>query len=60
MIFDSVLLVLPVLIVVGIACATIVCIVAICRAHRTDTVAVLKALPELAATLLRYRRRPRR
>ncbi|MFD5427698.1 hypothetical protein [Streptomyces sp. NPDC127084] len=58
--FDPVLLVLPLLIAMGIVCAAIVCIVAICRAHRTDTVAVLKALPELTAAFLRYRQGPRR
>lgn len=61
MTIDQVLLVLPVLLVLGgIVCAATVCIVAICRAHRNDTVAVLKALPELTSTFLRYRRGPRR
>lgn len=60
MTFDPALLVLPLLITVGVLCVTVVCIVALCRAHRTDTVAVVKALPELAATFLRYRRGPRR
>ncbi|MFC5170629.1 hypothetical protein [Streptomyces mutomycini] len=41
----------------GLLCATAVCIVAICRAHRTDVVAVVRALPELALTLVRRRRR---
>lgn len=46
MTIDQVLLVLPVLLVLGgIVCAATVCIVAICRAHRNDTVAVLKATP---------------
>ncbi|MFD7324190.1 hypothetical protein ACFV9D_24325 [Streptomyces sp. NPDC059875] len=44
----------------GIMCAAVVCVVALFRAHRTDTVAVVKALPELTATILRLRRRPRR
>ncbi|NXY99543.1 hypothetical protein HYE82_35265 [Streptomyces sp. BR123] len=48
---------LPLLLVVGLLCAALVCVVALCRAHRTDTVAVVRALPELAATFLRYRRK---
>lgn len=47
---DPLLLLAPVLLAVGIVCATVVCVVALCRAHRTDTVAVVRALPELAAT----------
>lgn len=47
----------------GIVGITLVAIVALLRADRADTVAVavavIKALPELAATLLRLRRRPR-
>ncbi|MFF3354119.1 hypothetical protein ACFYWN_15965 [Streptomyces sp. NPDC002917] len=31
----------------AVLCATVVCIVAICRAHRADVVAVLRALPGL-------------
>ncbi|MFB7411388.1 hypothetical protein ACFCZ2_29835 [Streptomyces sp. NPDC056202] len=55
------LLLLPFLVVAfGILCAAAVCVVALFRAHRTDTVAVVRALPELAATLLRLRRLPRR
>ncbi|MFE3866131.1 hypothetical protein ACFXPT_37830 [Streptomyces goshikiensis] len=50
----------PALVALAIVCAAaLVCIVAICRAHRSETVMVVRALPELAATLLRYRRRPR-
>ncbi|WP_256105817.1 hypothetical protein [Streptomyces sp. ODS05-4] len=37
--------------------ASLVSIVALSRAERADTVAVLKALPEVVATLLRFRRR---
>ncbi|WP_326679917.1 hypothetical protein [Streptomyces sp. NBC_01237] len=37
-------------------CVTVVCVVAICRAHQTDVVAVVLALPELALALLRRRR----
>ena len=44
----------------AILCATLVCTVALLRANRSDVVAVVRALPELAATLIRYRRRPRR
>jgi hypothetical protein len=41
----------------GMICATAVCIVAIHRAERGDVVAVVRALPELALTLARRRRR---
>lgn len=41
----------------GLLCATSVCIVAIRRAERTDVVAVVRALPELALTIARRRRR---
>jgi hypothetical protein len=54
------LLALPWILGLGVLCAALVCIVALVRADRTDTVAVVKALPELAATFLRYRRGPRR
>ncbi|MEU1895687.1 hypothetical protein [Streptomyces pristinaespiralis] len=54
------LVALPWILGLGVLCAAIVCIVALFRADRTDTVAVVKALPELAATFLRYRRGPRR
>jgi hypothetical protein len=37
--------------------AAVVSITAILRAERSDVVAVLRALPELAATLMRWRRR---
>ncbi|MFJ4343229.1 hypothetical protein [Streptomyces sp. NPDC088915] len=42
---------------IAILCATVVCVTAILRAHRSDVVAVIRALPELAATLMRWRRR---
>ncbi|MFJ8078978.1 hypothetical protein ACIQ7Q_34865 [Streptomyces sp. NPDC096176] len=54
------LLALPWILGLGVLCAAFVCIVALFRADRTDTVAVVKALPELAATFLRYRRGTRR
>ncbi|OEJ20793.1 hypothetical protein AR457_41695 (plasmid) [Streptomyces agglomeratus] len=60
MTIDPTLLVLPLICVFGIFFAAVVCIVALCRANRSDTVAVVRALPELAAIFLRYRRRPRR
>jgi hypothetical protein len=60
MTLDPMVLVLPVLLALGIICAAAVCIVALFRAQRSDTVAVVRALPELTATFLRYRRRPRR
>ncbi|MFD3334655.1 hypothetical protein ACFWV1_18650 [Streptomyces sp. NPDC058700] len=42
---------------VALLCATAVCMTALLRAHRSDVVAVIRALPELAATLMRWRRR---
>ncbi|MGW3377396.1 hypothetical protein [Streptomyces hydrogenans] len=47
------------LFVLGLAilAAAAVSITAILRADRTDVVAVVRALPELAATLMRWRRR---
>ncbi|MFE5963625.1 MULTISPECIES: hypothetical protein [Streptomyces] len=49
------------LFLVGLAvlCAALVCVTAIVRADRRDVVAVVRALPELAATLIRFRRRRR-
>lgn len=41
----------------AIVAAAVVSVVAILRAERTDVVAVVRALPELAATLMRWRRR---
>ncbi|MFE2090680.1 hypothetical protein [Streptomyces sp. NPDC059460] len=46
----------PLALVVALLCATVVCLAAICRAHRTDVVAVVQALPDLALALLRRRR----
>ncbi|MER6481165.1 hypothetical protein [Streptomyces filamentosus] len=48
-----------IVIVIGIAilAAAAVSITAILRAERADIVAVVRALPELAATLMRWRRR---
>lgn len=40
-----------------IVAAAVVSVVAILRADRNDVVAVVRALPELAATLMRWRRR---
>ncbi|MCX4482384.1 hypothetical protein OG890_00220 [Streptomyces anulatus] len=47
------------LVVVGftVLCAAVVCVVAIVRAERRDVVAVVRELPELAAVLIRFRRR---
>ncbi|WP_331756664.1 hypothetical protein [Streptomyces sp. NBC_01568] len=42
---------------VGFLCATVVCIVALCRAHWTDTVALVGELAELVSVFTRYRRR---
>lgn len=41
----------------AIICATVVCVVALLRADRSDITSVVRALPELAATLGRRRRR---
>lgn len=46
----------PLALIVALLCATVVCLAAICRAHRTDVVAVVRALPDLALALLRRRR----
>ncbi|MFI5474563.1 hypothetical protein ACIA6D_30540 [Streptomyces cacaoi] len=46
----------PLGLVVALLCITTVCVVAILRAHRSDVVAVVRALPALAAALLRRRR----
>ncbi|MFD3353422.1 hypothetical protein [Streptomyces fradiae] len=51
---------LPLVLCLGLICITVVGVVALRRAHPSDTVAVVRALPELAATFLRYRRRTRR
>ncbi|MEU8598801.1 hypothetical protein ACH475_14030 [Streptomyces globisporus] len=40
----------------AVVCTAFVCIVAIARADRRDVVAVVRALPELAAVLVRFRR----
>lgn len=37
-------------------CAAVVCVVAIVRADRRDVVEVVRALPELAAVMIRWRR----
>lgn len=53
-------LVLPLTLCLGLICAAVVCVVALSRAHRTDTVDVVRALPELAAVFLRFRRQRQR
>ncbi len=52
--------VLYVSLVLGLAmvCTTIVCVVALFRAHRADVVALVRELPQLVAALLHRRRRP--
>ncbi|MFE2210326.1 hypothetical protein [Streptomyces rubiginosohelvolus] len=45
------------LVALTVLCAALVCVTAIVRADRRDVVAVVRALPELAATLTRFRRR---
>ncbi|MEV7660139.1 hypothetical protein AB0O39_39085 [Streptomyces anulatus] len=50
-------LLIPVAVVaLAVLCAALVCVVAIVRADRRDVVAVVRALPDLAATLIRFRR----
>ncbi|MFE9853495.1 hypothetical protein ACFYPN_32575 [Streptomyces sp. NPDC005576] len=46
----------PVAFIVALFCATFVCVVALLRARRGDTVAVLGALPALIAALLRRKK----
>ncbi|NEB06907.1 hypothetical protein G3I78_49020 [Streptomyces sp. SID13726] len=41
----------------GLVCATAVCIVALFRGHRSDTVALVRALAELVSVFTRYRRK---
>ncbi|CAL9469938.1 hypothetical protein [Streptomyces sp. enrichment culture] len=53
-------LVLPLALCLALICAAVVCVVALLRARRTDTADVVRALPELAAVFLRFRRQPRR
>ncbi|WP_256105825.1 hypothetical protein [Streptomyces sp. ODS05-4] len=50
------LAVLPIAVLTALVLASLVCIVALFRAERAHTVAVLKALPEAVAALLRFRR----
>ncbi|MDX3540849.1 hypothetical protein PV721_42530 [Streptomyces sp. MB09-01] len=56
MLLDPMTLVLLAL-VTGFLCATVVCVVALCRAHRTNTVALVRALAELVSVFTRYRRK---
>jgi ABC-type arginine transport system permease subunit len=50
-------LLLPLALLLGLVCATVVCLVALSRADRTDIVAVTRELPDLVAIFLRYRRK---
>nr|CAA56753.1 unnamed protein product [Streptomyces viridosporus] len=53
-------LLIPLFVVaLAVLCAALVCVTAIVRADRRDVVAVVRALPELAATLIRFRRKRR-
>ncbi|MFJ3638038.1 hypothetical protein [Streptomyces sp. NPDC090112] len=54
---DPMTLALLTVLVTALVCATVVCVVALCRAHRTDAVAVVRALAELVAVFTRYRRK---
>ncbi|WP_097968730.1 hypothetical protein [Streptomyces sp. or20] len=51
------LLISVAVVALAVLCAALVCVVAIVRADRRDVVAVVRALPELAATLTRFRRK---
>ncbi|MEU7065624.1 hypothetical protein [Streptomyces sp. NPDC046161] len=51
--FDPMALALFAVLVTALVCATVVCVVALCRAHRTDAVAVVRALADLVAVLTR-------
>ncbi|MFD3651751.1 hypothetical protein ACFWUT_35295 [Streptomyces cyaneofuscatus] len=54
-------LLIPLLLVgLAVLCAALVCVVAILRAERRDVVAVVRALPELAAVMIRFRRQRRK
>lgn len=53
----AMLFAVPLILALGVICLTVVCVVALLRAHRTDTVSVVRALPDLAAVFLRRRRR---
>ncbi|WP_327170027.1 hypothetical protein [Streptomyces subrutilus] len=58
--FDPMLIFAPLLgLLLAITCAAVVCVVALCRAERTDVVATVRALPDLVATFLRHRRKKR-
>lgn len=59
MTFDPALLMLPMFVagLLAILCVTVVCVVALGRAHRADTVAVVRALPELVTAFVRRWRR---
>ncbi|MFD3940238.1 hypothetical protein ACFWSP_35435 [Streptomyces sp. NPDC058618] len=54
---DPMTFALLVVLLTSLLCATVVCVVALSRAHRTDVVAVVRALPELIAAFIRYRRK---
>lgn len=54
---DPMTLALLAVLVTALVCATVVCVVALCRAHRTDAVAIVRALAELVAVFTRYRRK---
>ncbi|MFI9187652.1 hypothetical protein ACIGXG_36250 [Streptomyces goshikiensis] len=43
----------------GFVCATVVCVVALVRGHRSDTVALVRALAELVSVFTRYRHKKR-
>ncbi|MFD5489475.1 hypothetical protein ACFWIV_28875 [Streptomyces virginiae] len=64
MLFDPTILVslvslVPIALLVALVCATVVCVVALLRGHRSDTVAVVRALAELVSVFTRYRRKKR-
>lgn len=46
----------PLALLAAVLCATLVCLVAILRAHRGDVVTVLLALPAVIAAMLRRKR----
>lgn len=55
--FDPMVIALVAVLVTGLVCATVVSVVALCRAHRTDIVAIVRELAELVAVFIRYRRK---
>ena len=50
---DTLTLATALVLALALLCSTVVSVVAICRAHRADVVAIVRTLPELITALLR-------